>query len=376
MINRKIQQCKRLPTSIARRGCLRKLYNEVKDGMVAYAMAEEYEGQGRFAEALKYYQEAKERFPLPKYKLNAENSIIRVRMKGQMHRRTVAPSPAATSINAMGTRATHRREGERIDNWVATVILQSSGQYSNDSRHEAMFQTVDFVSDRTQGNGVVLFPGGWLSANEEEPRELYKWAEKSVSQFLSRYRRKITVSLGIDGRFSRDQLVVSYSKAGIEAIGRKFYPAPREKGFVELASNHLIEEDGRSRIFELNGRKYFLCACYDSFGIRKERIQNPGIDVILDHVHGFYPPGKGMSGNVYFAKHGFAGASKQWRCLVFGAAVFYKRKIPRRWPSCVYWNQGAKSTQRWRYTDNPINPRIEFGATTKEGMALVRIYDL
>jgi len=183
------------------------------------------------------------------------------------------------------------------------------------------------------------------------------------------------VSLGIDGRGSRDQLAVAFSKIGIEAIGRKFYPAPRERGLVKLASYHLAKEDGKSRIIDLNGRRYFMCACYDSFGIRKKNLRNPGIDYILDHVHYFYRPGKGISGNGYFARFGFAGASKQWNCLVFGAAVFVNRQVPTKWPSCVYWNQGAKTIQRWRYADNPIRPKTEFEVTTQEGVAFIRFYE-
>jgi len=190
---------------------------------------------------------------------------------------------------------------------------------------------------------------------------------------------KIIICLGMDGRvaqYAKDQIGIAISRNGIEAIGRKFHPAPQEKGHVELAKGHLSKEENKSRVFELNGKKYFLCACYDSFGIKQKGIPNFGVDVILDLVHGFYPKGKGSSGDVYFAKHGFAGASKQWGCLVFGAAVFFNRKIPENWPSGVYWNQGSKSTQEWRYADNPIKLKVKFEVGIKEGIALVRIYDL
>lgn len=263
--------------------------------------------------------------------------------------------------------------------WVATVIVQSSGKYSNSDRLEASSQIIEIVEKETEGDGVILFPGGWFSAHEEEARSLYEWVEKSLRKILSRNERNIVVCLGIDGRvaqYARDQIAVAISKECIEAIGRKFHPSPREKGHVELASNHLAREDGKSRIFELNGRNYFLCACYDSSGIKQKGIPSFGISVILDLVHGFYPKGGGRSGDVYFAKHGFAGASKQWGCSVFGAAVFFDRKIPERWPSGVYWNQGSKSTQEWKYADNPLEPKVEFDVGIREGIALVRIYGL
>ena len=43
------------------------------------------------------------------------------------------------------------------------------------------------------------------------------------------------------------------------------------------------------------------------------------------------------SGDSYYARHGFGGASKKWACPVFGAAVFFGRKVPERWPSGVMW---------------------------------------
>jgi len=82
-INRRIRNCKRLGTPQERLSCLMRLYQETADGMAAYALAEEFEDQGKFEEALKYYVEAERRFPLPKYKLLAENAIMRVKMKIQ-----------------------------------------------------------------------------------------------------------------------------------------------------------------------------------------------------------------------------------------------------------------------------------------------------
>ena len=268
---------------------------------------------------------------------------------------------------------------KRSCSWVATVILQSNGKYSNDERLKVLSQIVDLVTKEMDGDGVILFPGGWFNANKQEARNLNKWVERNVRDILSEKERNIIVSLGIDGRvgqYAKDQIGIAISKKGIEAIGRKFHPAPQEKGHVELAKDHLSKEENKSRVFDLNGRKYFLCACYDSFGIKKKRIHNFGIDVILDLVHGFYPKGEDGSGDVYFAKHGFAGASKEWDCLVFGAAVFFNREISERWPSGVYWNQGGKSTQKWRYEDNPIKPQVEFEVSIKEGVALVRIYNI
>lgn len=268
--------------------------------------------------------------------------------------------------------------GRKSSSWVATVILQSNGRYSNDERLKVLSQIVDSVAKETDGDGVILFPGGWFGAAKQEARNLYKWMEGNVGDILRKKEGNIIICLGIDGRvtqFAKDQIGIAISKKGIKAIGRKFHPAPKEKGHVELAKDHLTKEDNKSRVFDLNGRKYFLCACYDSFGIKQKGIPNPGIDVILDLVHHFYKLKKGPSGTSYFARNGLAGASKHWSCLVFGAVVFFNRD-PKNWPSGVYWNQGDKDIKKWRYSDNPLKPKVKFELKIKEGVASVRIYDL
>ena len=268
----------------------------------------------------------------------------------------------------------------RSSGWVAIVVLQSNGRYSNEERLEVLSQIVDLVVKKTDGAGVVLFPGGWFSADKKEARSLYEWVEEQVGTILNKKAGILIACLGIDGRetseWATDQIGAAISKEGIIALGRKFHPAPNEKRYVDLANDHLEKEEDKSRVLELGGRKYFICACYDSFGIKQKGIPNFGIDVVLDLVHGFYPKGEGSSGDVYFAKHGFAGASKEWDCLVFGAAAFFNRKIPERWPSGVYWNQGGESTRKWRYEYNPIKAQVEFEVSIKEGIASVRIYNL
>ncbi len=263
-------------------------------------------------------------------------------------------------------------------NWIATVLIQSNENYTNRDRLKILSQIVDRISKRKGGNGVILFPGGWFTAGKRRANTLYKWVEQNVGLILSGKHANIIACVGIDGRetsgWAKDQIGAAINRKGIIALGRKFHPAPSEKMYVELARNYLSKEEGYSRIFEVNGQKYFICACYDSFGLKHKKIPNPGIDVVLDLVHGFYPKGESGSGDVYFAKHGFAGASKHWKCLVFGAAVFFNRRISEKWPSGVYWNQGDSSTQTWRYEDNPAKPKEELELKIKEGFALVRIY--
>ncbi|WP_256242165.1 hypothetical protein [Bacillus sp. V3B] len=74
--------------------------------------------------------------------------------------------------------------------------------------------------------------------------------------------------------------------------------------------------------FSGEGEKFYTAVCYDSFGIKHNHIQNSGVHGILNLVHQFWSKGQGNSGDVFFARHGFAGASKQWECPIFGATVF------------------------------------------------------
>jgi hypothetical protein len=209
---------------------------------------------------------------------------------------------------------------------------------------------------------------------------LYGWVEKSVSDILTLKRKNNVICLGIDGcetdQWAKDQIGVAIVKKGFLAIGRKFHPTKEEAKYVVKAPDYLFKEENYERIFKFNGKKFFICACYDSFGLKHERIHNPGVDAVLDLVHGFRPKGEGGSSDVYFAKNGFAGASKQWNCPVFGAGVFFKRRIPERWPSGVIWNQGKLSTKLWRYDFNPLNPTTEIKHDTKEGIAKIRVFQI
>lgn len=273
-----------------------------------------------------------------------------------------------------------------LNGWVATVILQSNSDehYSNDDRMAELSTIVDCIVKETSGDGVILFPGGWFCTDEKEPRTIYGWVEKQIKNILEKTKPHIFVCIGIDGSMGADcgntQIGLAVDRDGVNAIGRKFHPAPQERGLVELAPNYLSDEDGKSRIFELNGVKYFMCVCYDTYGIRHLDLLNPDVDVVLNLVHCFYPVGEGPAGISFFTRHGFAGASRQWKCPVFGTAVFFNRSIPDNWPTGVYWNQGDNSTRDWSYAYNPVKYEDKFEINTEkdieEGLASIRIYDL
>ncbi|WP_242655130.1 hypothetical protein [Clostridium carboxidivorans] len=184
---------------------------------------------------------------------------------------------------------------------------------------------------------------------------------------------KMVICYGIDGRGNTDQIGVAVNKDGLLSAGRKFYHTDNS---ILLADNYKSKEIGKQRIFPIGNKKFYIAICYDGFGIRKKNLENPGVDVILNLVHGFNPIGEGGSGDVYFAKHSFAGASKQWGCPTFGAAVFERREVSKNWPTGVLWNQGEKSTQNWKYNENPMTPINEISFSDKYEKALIRIYSI
>lgn len=98
-INDKILACRKFPTPRERIAGLETLFGQVRDGMVANVLAEEYESVGDIASARKYFKMAEELFPLQDYKNQARRSLARLestpigappRKKGEH----VPPAPA------------------------------------------------------------------------------------------------------------------------------------------------------------------------------------------------------------------------------------------------------------------------------------------
>jgi hypothetical protein len=270
---------------------------------------------------------------------------------------------------------------KRSNEWIATVLIESDESYSNEQRLKALSQIIDSIEKKTEHSGVILFPAGWFYEEGKKTKTLYEWVAKNVVKILQSKQRDLLIILGVDGRLSEneigiDQIAVAISKKGIEGLARKFHPTVEERDIIACARNYLSTEEGKSRIVTFCGRKFYLCVCYDIFGINHLELENPKIDFALGLVHQFYLKGEGPSGEVYFARNGFAGASKQWKCPVFGSVVFFRRNVPQLWPSGVMWNQGNKPTINWKYEDNPLRSKDEFQSEIREGRAVIRIYSL
>ena len=305
-----------------------------------------------------------------KFEADLNNRIIADNLKGILEAHGLSLTEPATVKN--------EREGE----WVITSGEEIYRVYKederlgiykhhNEERLNVLSTFVKSILKQSTGDGVILFPAGMFYTEDKAASTFYNRVQETLIPVLKQTNDHVIVCTGVDS--ARDQIAIAVDKTGIIAKGRKFHPAPGEDQ-IELAPDYSTDEDGKSCIFELNGTRYCMCVCYDIFGLRHKDLRNPGVDVVLNLVHCFYQPGKGPSGLALFAKHGLAGASKQWKCPVFAAVVFFKPNIPMHWPTGVYWNQGDKSTRFWRYSDNPIKPADSFEPEVEEGAALVRMY--
>lgn len=248
----------------------------------------------------------------------------------------------------------------KLTSWLATVIPhldeKQFNKSSNKERFSILTNVVNYILSQIDGNGIILFPAGWFDAKHRRVSSLYNWIERNVVNLLKNCKnREIVISVGIDGRKNKDQIAIALSKNGIKAIGRKFYPTDNEKDFIEVAPSYLSKENGKTRMFKLNGKKYFMCVCYDIFGIKHNKLRNPGVDIVLNLIHGF----RHGESEANFARHGLAGASARWKCRVFASAKFFK-PVPKKWPSAVYWNNDRTYSSSCTYAEISINPLKEF----------------
>lgn len=288
--------------------------------------------------------------------------------------------------------------GTNNSNWVSTVILKleekqrdkkdEKQQDKYEIRLQILSDVICHILSEVEGDGIILFPAGWIDAGKDREKA-YRETVRHLTPLLNKENRNVFVCVGIDGNqkdgFYEDQIALAIDKSGIQAIGRKFYPTKKEKEYVTLAENYLVGEDGYSRVFDLNGVRYYLSVCYDIFGLNENGIENKNTDVILNLVHRFCPKGiknkdceegkSGVSsGDSYYARYGFGGASKKWACPVFGAAVFYGRKVPERWPSGVMWNAEDKRIKKCKYEEISLQPINVFEKNINECTAYIRIY--
>lgn len=256
------------------------------------------------------------------------------------------------------------------ENNIVTAIIESNGSYDNKSRYLLLEAILKEIENKAN---LIILPAGFINYAKISDNDI-KTLESHVVDLLKKYQEKIVVCFGIDVAKGKHQLGIAISPKGILALGRKFFPTKREKNYIQKADSVYEKEFGFKRIFKWNGRNYFIAVCYDVFGIKHLKSPLQNIDYVIDLIHGFYPKGEASSGEVYFAKHGLAGASKEWKCPTFGSAVFFNRIVPYNWQSGIIWNKGKKSTQLWKYEDNPLKPINSQNVVTKNEKVIMRYF--
>jgi hypothetical protein len=235
---------------------------------------------------------------------------------------------------------------------IVSACLQEDPDWTNATRMELLASVLEHVRDR--GPVLLVLPAGYFSSDDQPPHEICQWAADEIAYLLQEHAEGSTVCLGVDGRDGRDQMGLAIRREGLVAMGRKFFPAPGEE--IDRADGPFEREQGLPRLFSFAGRQYYLAVCYDGFGMKRTSpTGSPAIDGIVNLVHYFAPPREPGAGAGYFARYGFAGASRTWDCPVYGAVVF-GGTIQESWPTAVLWNQGDLDSKRWTYSHNPLQP--------------------
>lgn len=235
-------------------------------------------------------------------------------------------------------------------NVVTIVIGNASGNCPNND--DRLLFMKNAINENTSAD-ILLFPAGYFYFNHQRTPYINELCNQ-ISASLKSIDCLSTVCFGIDCDDGNDQLAIAVSRDGIQAIGRKFHPTTDEDGYIREAESYNELEMGYSRIFKVKGKSIYLAVCYDGFGIRHCNLPDLGIDVVLVLAHQFWKRGEGPSGDVDFARKGFAGASQHWHCPVFGTAVFFCRDIPENWPTGVLWTNQSKSVRYFKYEENEL----------------------
>ena len=301
----------------------------------------------------------------------------------QVSQQAVSPLITAKPELQLDSLIPKKSEQSINGNLLATVILEAThdDQYDNQMRLVILKSVISHLVSDHSNDTIVVFPAGMFFTNSNPPSSIYPQLEMAISQYLANLNEHVIVCFGIDGSvdldgYARDQIAVAVDRTGIIALGKKFYPAKAERGHVNLAKNFNITENEKSRIFSLGKSSFYLGMCYDGFGIKNQNIENPGVSGFIELAHCFYPKGQGPSGESYFARHGFAGTAREWNCPVYGTAVFFRREVPKHWPTGVIWNQGSISTKAWNYSLNPLKPVNVEKIRVVYGTAVIRLFPI
>ena len=237
---------------------------------------------------------------------------------------------------------------------IVTVVIENATGKCPPNASRLLFMK-NIIQENIYSD-IILFPAGYFNFDFSIRKEtkINGLCDK-ISSFLFDIGCNSVVCVGIDCSNGRHQFAVAVNKDGIQALARKFYPTDAEHGYVRNALSFNCLEMGYPRVLNIKNSRVYLAVCYDVFGIKHHEQPNDGVDIVLTLAHQFWKRGEGPSGDVDFARKGFAGASQHWKCPVFGTAVFYCREIPQNWPTGILWVDSTKNVRQFTYDDNQLS---------------------
>lgn len=272
------------------------------------------------------------------------------------------------------------------EDWIVTITLQANcGKESE--LNEALFDAlkiIEKIMSKTEGDGIILFPAGWLNSGKAEANSIYSKTEQKIKCLLEKYNnRHVFAVIGIDGfqdpkGNNRDQLALAIDKFGIQAIARKHFPTKDDKEYgLRPAKGPEKLECGKQRIFKLNSVSYYIAVCYDIYWAHKEKPDVlPDCSVILNPIHVFDK--EKSKGFADFGRKGMGLESKFWRCPVFGSVKFKGfRTIPSSWATGIFWkfDEGVSTRTKGTSIDRmSINSHDHFDCYLQEGRFYIKIF--
>ncbi len=245
---------------------------------------------------------------------------------------------------------------------IATINFKDLERYDFNERFDWLESIIIENLSNDIDVDIYVLPAQFLYI-QDSTKEFFEWAIEGITSLLTDLSCKSVICLGFDGLDGDEQLGIACNKDSCLAVGRKFHHMKDSISDIVLSKSFLELENGYSRVFELKGIKFYIAVCYDIYGINHNEIENPGIDVILNVIHGFGKSGAG-SDESGFARKGLAGASQRWKCPVFGAANFTDRAIAENWPTGVFFDDSTVKRNSLTYEDIRIEP---IGVYTREG---------
>lgn len=240
---------------------------------------------------------------------------------------------------------------------LCTIVLQNSNNKNHwlNFKYESRLQLLEtIINNLDKSVDILILPAGFINEKTRKFKDIVDTVSKDIIDLLTRVDSITTVILGVDSLKRKEHMGIAINKCGVISIARKFY---HPDGGLILSDGPYDKELGKSRIIEVNGKKFYLAVCWDTFGLNKLKVENTHkVDAVISLIHSFNKSGVGSS-STDFARKGLAGAAKNWKVKVFGSAIFSENRNTENWPCGVKWKHGDKSVGELTYNDIKMKGR-------------------